>query len=162
MKTTAKFLKCAVCMLLCLTMIAVMVPSGMAQETEATVVTYPGPSGIDASEKYAVKVNGIDSFMYQTTRSDRVANEEGTVSFTGFAFSGGSVTIEVTKLDATKINSVTVRPLDNNVQAEIVGNKAIFTIDEPMHLSVEFNGDTTDKCFIFADPPETDGTPAFP
>lgn len=156
MKTTAKFFKCMVCMLICLSVIAVVVPQGMAQESDATVVTYPGPTGIDASEKYAVKVNGITSFMYQTSRSDRYAGEAGTASFTNFSFSGGSVTIEVTKLDAASINSVTIRPLDNNVKAEIVGNKAIFTIDEPMHISVEFDGKTTDKCFIFADPPETD------
>ena len=156
MKTTAKFFKCMVCVLICLSVIAVMIPQGMAQESDTTVVTYPGPTGIDASEKYAVKVNGITSFMYQTSRSDRYAGEAGTASFTNFSFSGGSVTIEVTKLDATSINSVTIRPLDNNVKAEIVGNKAIFTIDEPMHISVEFDGKTTDKCFIFADPPETD------
>lgn len=125
------------------------------QAASPTVVTYPGPEGIAASEKYAVKVNGKTSFMYQTNRSNRIAKDKLTASYTSFAFSGGSVTVEVTKLNATSIKSVVVRPLDNNVKPIINGNKATFTIDKPMHLSVEFDGDTTDRCFIFADPPET-------
>lgn len=117
---------------------------------QATVTTYPGPAGITASDQYSVKINGSSSFTYKT---NSVRGDGHTASWTNFAFSGGSVTVEVTRLAGT-ISSAVVRPLDNGVTAAINGNKAVFTLSSPQKISVEFNGSLTHKLFIFADAPE--------
>jgi hypothetical protein len=124
------------------------------QAAASTLITYPQPSGIAASDRYAIKVNGQTSFTYKSNASGRIFGSPDTASWTNFAFAGGTVTVEVTKLGATSIGSVVVRPLDENITATISGNKATFTISKPGKFSVEFDGNLTHKCFVFADAPE--------
>jgi hypothetical protein len=150
-----KFLWCVVCLLV------VSCSSNPTEtqnvETAATYLeTYPQPPGIAASDKCSVKVNGTSSFTYKSSAISRVQGSPDTASWTTFAFAGGTVTVEVTKLDATSVGSVVVRPLDKKITATISGNKATFTISEPGKFSVEFDGNLTHKCFVFADAPETD------
>ena len=137
-------------MMLCLLLLC-----GIAcAEESAAVTVYPQPEGIEASEHYAVTVNGLDSFCYITRRSSRIAGDPQTASFTSFAFEGGAITVKVSVLDGTAIEDVVVRPTDLGIQPTVKGSEITFTIDEPAYISVEINGDTTHKCFIFADPPE--------
>ena len=150
------------------------------------ITVYPGPAGISPSDIYSVKVNGIESFTYKSisqidpipgppswSGADKVyppgyfdqGGEKGwngtsaighTASFTNFSFSSGEVRIEIKKLTPGKIESCTIRPLRFKIVPEIKGNSVIFTINKPMKLSVEFNGDLKDKMFLFADCPEED------
>ncbi|GHU93351.1 hypothetical protein FACS189479_04610 [Spirochaetia bacterium] len=121
--------------------------------TGSKVVTYPGPAGIAASDKYAVAVNGKPSFTYISRAKERTGNDD-TASWTNFSFSGGSVTVKVTKLNGEEPSSVIVRPLDLAIVPEIKGSSAIFTISKSCKISVEFDGKLMDKCFVFADAPE--------
>ena len=123
---------------------------------EAKVIVYSQPEGLEGSEHYAVFVNGFQSFAYITRRSNRVNNDQQTATFTGFSFEGNSVSVEVTVLDDREIESVIVRPTDLGIKPEVDGKTVRFELAEPAYVSVEFNGDTTHKCFIFADEPETD------
>jgi hypothetical protein len=152
-----QFVWCAVCLLVvsCTNNLGLTDSQGI--ETMATYLeTYPQPPGISASDKCSVKVNGTSSFTYKSNSIGRIQNSPDTASWTTFAFSGGAVTVEVTKLDATSVGSVVVRPLDENITATISGNTATFTLTKPSKLSVEFEGNLTHKCFVFADAPETD------
>lgn len=124
----------------------------VAQESRVTI--YPGPEGIEASPYYSIEVNGEESFAYLTRRSNRVAHDPQTATFTSFSFEGGAVEVKITVQDDRVIDDVVVRPLDEGITAAVEENVISFTLDEPAYLSVEINGDTTHKCFIFADEPE--------
>ena len=121
---------------------------------EATVTVYPGPEGIEASPYYSVEVNGEASFAYVTRRSSRMAYDPQTATFTSFVFEGCPVEVKITVLDNRSIDTVVVRPLDEGITAAVEGNVISFMLADPAYLSVEINGDTTHKCFIFADEPE--------
>ena len=123
-----------------------------AQETQVTV--YPGPEGIEESPYYSVEVNGESSFAYVTRRETRYPGDPQTATFTSFSFEGGAAHVKITVLGDRTINDVVVRPLDEGITATVEGNVISFTLAEPAYLSVEINGDTTHKCFIFADEPE--------
>lgn len=121
------------------------------------IVTYPGPSGISASDKYSLTVNGTPSFVYKSVspRSDK--NGGNSASFTNFSFEDGPVTIEVTKLAEGTINNAVIRPLNLGITPTINGNKVSFTITEPCKVSVEMdNYYKLEKMFVFADAPEVD------
>ncbi len=130
--------------------LAVMSAAASAQ----AVTTYPGPSGITASDQYAVSVNGTQSFIYKTNNKRGSGGGGLSISYSYFAFSGGPVTVTVTKLSAGVIDSAVIRPLNKNLTATISGNTVSYTISQPTKVSVEINGNTDHKLFIFADAPE--------
>jgi Ricin-type beta-trefoil lectin domain-like len=153
-----QFVWCAVCLLVvsCTNNLGLTDSQGVEMVAAATyLVTYPQPSGIAASDKCSVKVNGVSSFTYKSNASGRISGSPDTASWTTFAFSGGAVTVEVTKLDVTSVGSVVVRPLDENITATVTGNTATFVLTKPGKFSVEFDGNLIHKCFVFADAPET-------
>ncbi len=125
-------------------------------EKSAIVTVYPQPEGIEASEHYSVTVNDLESFCYMTRRNGRIKDDPQTASFTSFAFEGDPVTVKVSVLDDYAIEDVIIRPTDLGIKATVEDNEIIFDMEEPAYISVEINGDTTHKCFIFADPPEED------
>ena len=127
-----------------------------ANAEEASVIVYPQPEGIDGSEHYAIQVNEVPSFAYITRRCDRVNKDPQTATFTCFSFEGGPVTVAVTVLDEREIENVIVRPIDLAIETKIEGKTVFLTLNDPAYISVEINGDTTHKCFVFADSPETD------
>ncbi len=126
--------------------------SGLA--SAQTVTTYPGPAGITASDQFAVSINGAPSFTYKTNNKRGSGGGGLSISYSNFAFSGGPVTVTVTKLSAGTIDSAVIRPLNKGITATISGNTLSYTISEPSKVSVEINGNTDHKLFIFADAPE--------
>jgi hypothetical protein len=125
-----------------------------AMANAQTITTYPSPSGITPSNVYSVSVNGISSFTYKSNAKRTGAGTS--LSYTDFAFSGGPVTVSVTRLGgANPINSVILRPLNLGLTATIESDNTVsFTVTQPCKISVEFDGDTSDKLFVFADAPE--------
>ncbi len=128
--------------------------SCMSVHAHATVTTYAGPSGITASDQYAVSVNGTPSFTYKTNNKRGSGGGGLSISYSNFAFSGGPVTVTVTKLSAGTIDSAVIRPLNKGITPTFSGNTLSYTISEPCKVSIEINGNTDHKLFIFADAPE--------
>jgi hypothetical protein len=83
----------------------------------ATVVTYSGPTGISASSIYTVDVfdgtNHHNSFVYQTVGEDTCSPGYLDISYTNFEMSDGPVTVTVTDLSASLIESKPYRILYN-------------------------------------------------
>ncbi len=123
-----------------------------------TVVTYPRPDGVTASDQYsvAVKQGGKqqESFVYLCNAQQKT-NRSKTTSWTTFSFSDAA-TVVVTKLKGEAIKSCKILPSSFGIEPRIEGNTVTFELDRPRKLSVEFNDDITHPMLVFADPLETD------
>lgn len=134
------------------------------------VWVYPGPDGINPSDQYSLAVeqggNVYSSFVYKTTSKNPndhnktklphlyKSEDAATTSYSTFSFKG-SIVVRVTKLTG-RVQSVRVKPSRFGIHPQLVGNTAIFTLDRPTKVSVEFNEDVTHSMLVFADPPEKD------
>jgi len=147
-------------------------PGLMASAAHAGLEVYPGPSPDLACPVFQVRISqdGVtqEAFVIQNvsdweTRAMREKIESRqTLSYAGFSFTG-QVTVEVRKVDpaTTRATSVLIRPERAGIQAEVSGDTARFTIEQPGQYSVEFvDGDLDGfgcprhALMIFADPPE--------
>lgn len=124
----------------------------------AQVAVYPAPEGADLNNDFAVEVvqNGksYDSPAYNV-RVARVENAKKTVensSFTQFSFDG-KIDIAV-RYNKGRVDSARIRPLSYGIKPRIEGNTLHFSIDKPMNISVEVNGDIHHNLQLFACPPE--------
>lgn len=124
----------------------------------ARVDVYPGPQGIQASDQFAVTViqQGLrlPSFVYKSVSHFHLEKRGATSSYTTFSFEG-PITVEVTKLRG-EARSCLIRPTRFGITPRLRGNTAVFTLDRPRKLSVEFGGDITHGMLLFADALETD------
>lgn len=137
------------------------------------VVVYEKPTGISASDRYAVTIEQQDStytsFVYMTT-SPAVHNAPPghTTSFSTFSFSG-TVTVTITRLDGNDVSDCVIRPKHNRIVPAIEGSSVSFTLQQPQKLSVEFEQDlryithegndlpvVQHSMLLFADPLETE------
>lgn len=133
-------------------------------DSYSEVVVYPSPGdltgvpNLNQSIDYTVKVNGQSSFVYETLNTwdgDGTASAirmESKVAFTNFDFKNETVTVEIT-CNFT-INTVTIRPKNDNVAFIINDNTISFTLSKSTYLSVEVNN-RLKPLFIFADSLET-------
>ena len=128
----------------------------------ATVVTYSGPTGISASSIYTVDVfdgtNHHNSFVYQTVGEDTCSPGYLDISYTNFEMSDGPVTVTVTDLSASLIESCTIRPKRYHISPEYHANNTVsFTLETPRKVEVDIAGNRcstgTKALFIFANPP---------
>ncbi|ASW55523.1 hypothetical protein [Plantactinospora sp. KBS50] len=124
---------------------------------------YPGPSGVAASNRYAVTVNGQSSFTYQALARKTDTNREEDTSWTSFSFSG-SVTVQVTALNQSGLTGCMVRPYAAAIATSYANNVCTFTMSQPRNVSVEFNPNIHNPIahpmLVFANPPENDVPPA--
>jgi hypothetical protein len=130
---------------------------------------YPAPgdlstiSNLKQSGDFTVKVNGQSLFVYESpnyfkgTPQGWGIKPQDTVSFTSFAFSGETVTVEVTSLRT--ITSATIRPKSVGLAYTVSGNKITFTLQGPQKLSLEVN-DQKRPLFIVAEAPDVPDTAA--
>lgn len=143
-------------LLTCITMGVAAIAFAGTVHAAATVVTYPGPAGIPASDQFSVRVSDgaswQDSFTYQTKGG---TTQSGNIdySFSNFEMGGGAVTVEVTFLKGN-ITSCVVQPSRYNITPTIAGNKATFTMTEPRKVEVVINGNRSTECLVFANPPD--------
>ena len=125
------------------------------------VEVYPDPGGsVQQSSMYQVEVIQdsvtYESFVYEIHAQKIESWRHNVCSFTTFCFTG-PVTLEVTKLDGTPIDSCRIYPSSYEITPEIVSaGKVRFTIMEPMKkMAVIFDDDwISHPLLIFADPPE--------
>ena len=88
-------------------------------------------------------VRAYDIKTYSQTIYKHIADAPAFAILTGT----GPVTFEVTP--DRPFRSVKIRPLSAGVKAETDGTKAVFTVDAPRNLSVEFDGELLEPLFLF-------------
>jgi hypothetical protein len=133
------------------------------------LTVYPSPgdlstiSNLKQSGDFTVKVNGQSLFVYESpnyfkgTPEGWAIKPQDTVSFTSFAFSGETVTVEVTSLRT--VTSATIRPKSVGLPYTVSGNKITFTLTGPQKLSLEVNNQKR-PLFIIAEAPDVPDTAA--
>lgn len=137
-----------------------------------SVITYPAPEGIQASEDYDVFVNGKPVFCYTTWVYDTRFTEKelhytrkyhgrkdklmvSTVSFAYFDFEG-QVTVNVHVKNRDVFHKATIRPLRAGIDAKVEGSSILFTIDKPVNLTIEPGGSEHRVLHLFAEHPDRD------
>lgn len=133
-----------------------------AQGTPAQLITYPGPSGVAASDQYSVTVeqNGPaqPSFVYKALARKADTNRSVDTSWTSFSFAG-SVTVRVTKPGGSATGCM-VRPHSAAITTQFAGGVCTFTMTEPANVSVEFlpeiHNPIAHPMLVFANPVEVD------
>ncbi|MEI6076524.1 MAG: hypothetical protein WCS94_13160 [Verrucomicrobiota bacterium] len=134
-------------------------------QAQPQVTLYPAPGDLSTVEHlrestdYTVSVNGRPCFVYESENywqhDARMAADK--LAFAIFDFKGGPATVEVNCKFA--VNTVKIRPVNDNVQFTRDGNKITFTVNGPKQLSIEVN-DRKRPLFIFASEPEQPDTNA--
>ena len=105
------------------------------------VKIYQTPKEVKQSKDYKIKINGMKNFVYDS----QVA------AFTYFSFEG-KINVEVeTTFD---VKWVDIRPISKNISFSYTNHLIKFTLDKPVNLSLELNGESSRPLYIFANPPE--------
>ena len=119
-----------------------------------TATLYPAPTGIAASNRYAVTVDGHASFTYLTTGPAEAEFTAGhTASWTSFDLLG-PCEVRIRR-PGRPVSEAVVRPLAAGIQPRIEDGEVVLELDRPRKLCVECDGDLTDVLFLFANAPET-------
>ncbi len=122
---------------------------------------YSAPEGVELSTDYIVKVDGCNVPIYNVAipqalpapRLNGVTGEPGSASMALFDICGEvQVTVDVEK----EIETVKILPSSYNIQYSTQGNKLSFSIDKPIHLTIEVNGEWHESLHISANPFEVD------
>jgi hypothetical protein len=119
------------------------------------VKLYPGPSGMDPSPLYKVRVDGQPSFVYAVTinPTGEYQNIPAPAAMTSFDL-GSEAVVEVEA--PSEVVSATVHPLSRGIAAQVNGRRIRFTLREPGNFVVFLNGSRDVPLFVFANPPERD------
>lgn len=120
-----------------------------------TLTTYPAPAGAPLNTDYTVRVRiaggdwqAVDTYSWNVDRTDNGRHCVEKTSVAYFDFSG-RVDVEVT-WNKGKVQTARVRPLSKNIPASVHDNTVSFTIDRPLDLSIEVNGDIYHNLQLFA------------
>ncbi|MBW2623355.1 MAG: hypothetical protein JRD68_10650 [Deltaproteobacteria bacterium] len=130
----------------------------VSQSNQDRIITYPVPSGEQASTDYSVQINGLPVQALSAQVDDRykaVPHDFGnSYPFIQFDFSGlAGIRIHAPGRDLSK---VIVRPQSKNINSKIIDeNTIVLTLTEPCILSVEPDGRKR-PLLIFANAPEQD------
>lgn len=127
----------------------------MAHLQQSELVTYPAPEGAPGSGDFEVRVRTEDGewqelFVYRVRVDMHDVRE---ASMAAFDFEG-AVIIEVAyKREA--LREAEIRPLSRQIAYEVQGDRIVFRLDRPAHLSIEANGERFHNLHLFAGAPET-------
>lgn len=100
---------------------------------------YNYSSEAPVSKDFSVKANGKDVFVYGSENS----------SICSFSFRG-RVSLEINS--TIDIKWIDIRPLSKGVDYTIENNSIYFTLEKPVNLSIELNGENIRPLFLFANP----------
>jgi len=129
----------------------------------ATLETYPRPSDMRwLSGRYTVEVRQGDgpahpAYVLESTNPFHAAGQAmGEANhWTTFSFDG-TVEVTVTLPAAITPRFVQVLPRAHGIAARINGQKISLSLDRPLQLALEINGDRDQPLFLFAKEPERD------
>lgn len=121
---------------------------------------YDAPEGIELSKAYTLEVEGCTVPLYKAIIPDSIPvprvvpnGKSGAASMAIFDINDKvAVSVAVDQI----IEEVKILPTSYNIPFEVVDNKVLFSINEPMNLTVEINGNWHQALHISANPFETD------
>lgn len=120
-----------------------------------TLTTYPAPAGAPLNRDFSVRVRteggawqSVDTYAWNVDHTNNGKHQVEKTSVAYFDFSG-KVDVEVT-WDKGEVKSARVRPLSKGIASTLRGNTVCFSIDRPLNLSVEVNGDIYHNLQLFA------------
>jgi hypothetical protein len=143
-----------------LTVLLFVAALSAAASVTASVEVYPGP-GVNTyqSTLYQVEVfdgsNWLPAYVYGFSRQSVChwhKNTSPTVNFLTFGTTGPA-NVRVTRI-AGAINSIDVSPHSKAIPAQLVGGKAVLTLNQNSKAWITLNGDDANPLFVFADPPK--------
>lgn len=120
-----------------------------------TVTTYPLPAGAPLNNDYTIRVRPdggnwqtVGTYAWSVDHTNNGKHKVETTSVAYFDFTG-RVDIEV-KWNRGRVQTARVRPLSKGIKATIKDSTVSFSIDRPLDLSVEINGDIYHNVQLFA------------
>ena len=131
------------------------------------ITIYPSPLGEPLSNEYQVSIAGQKVPVYEAKIAPADSEKRwkamddkknsasyfDTGAFAYFDIQGSTtVTISISK----RINNVRVLPASAEIKPAIHGNSIMFTVDSPMNLTIEINGEWIRSLHLFINPPEKD------
>lgn len=135
--------------------------------SKSNVIVFNAPEGEVLNEKYQVSVNGIDMPVYNArictediqgrhragiqTLADSAYDIAG---FASFDLKKGPAKVSIAVSDL--IASAKILPTSYGIIPTIKGNRLIFEVDKPQHITVEINGDHIRSLHLFVNPEEKD------
>jgi Endopolygalacturonase len=125
------------------------------QAVQNELVVYPVPESVTHNDDYTVKVRvpggeWKELFTYEALVNMRDVSKSSMVTFD----CNGKVEIAV-KSNRQSVKSARIRPYSLNIEPVVKGDSLFFTIDKPVNLSLEINGDTYHNLHVFVNPLET-------
>lgn len=140
------------------------VPVADKTVTQTKVVLYDGPDVMQTSAVASVKVEGKETFVYDTRVNHErrftylASNDYNQVVIFDFE---GKVNVEIEIKNATTLHNVVVRPLEKKIQPVVNGNKISFTLEYTDNYVVEYGTSSGERAsanavHLFANPIETD------
>lgn len=127
--------------------------------THAQLVTYPASlnTGVKHNDDYTVRVRSVGSVEWKDLFEYNVQVDMDNVQDASMVqFDMGSPVEVMLKKNNGLIGKVDIRPLVKGIKHVVNGNTILFTVPQPMDLSVEFNGDRLHNLHLFANPLETE------
>ncbi len=122
---------------------------------------YPAPDGLELATRYTLEVEGESVPLYKVIVPDsvpipRLSGSAGTPGVASMAIFdiNDKVDIEVTQQQT--IESVKILPTSYGIEYEVDGGVLTFSIDEPMNITIEINGNWHESLHISAKPFEVD------
>lgn len=113
--------------------------------------------GLSQSDDYQVWVNGIEQFVYRSTKSgNHGTNDITSMSFLGFDLHGPATVMVKPK---AKVARYDLRPYSAKVLSTLADNTIAFTLDQPRKLVVMVNNSYQAVLVITANPPQTPPAP---
>lgn len=131
------------------------------------IVIYPAPEGEELNPDYKLTANGSEVPVYNAKigHEDRATRHKAmdipaeshlyydVAGFAYFDLKKGAVELEVS-VDKP-VQTAKVLPASLNIQPEINGNLVRFSVDKPLNVTVEINGEHIRSLHIFVNPEET-------
>ena len=124
---------------------------------DKVLIIYDAPSGITHNSSYTVQVRKAGGEWKDLYEYDaEVGRHKGTFHSSFVYFDSDfskKIEVKVTKNEGS-IDKVRIRPASYGVKYKQNGNAISFTLDKPLKVSVEFNGDIYNNLQVFANPIE--------
>ncbi|MFI3282190.1 MAG: glycosyl hydrolase family 28 protein [Rikenellaceae bacterium] len=132
-----------------------------AEPQPQIVKIYPAPEGIELATDYIVEVEGQSVPTYKVIIPDsvpipRLKGGNGKFGVASMALFDIDSKVDVVVTSQEVVKEVKILPSSYNIPYTIDGNKVLFSIETPMHLTVEINGNWHESLHISANPFETD------
>jgi hypothetical protein len=130
--------------------------SNRPDESAPDVVIYPAPSNEPLNTRYKVTANGADVPVYDVKIAPGANSRADTFEIAGMAyFDMKKAPVAVGVIVDAPISKADISPDTAAILSEIDGNRLLFKVNQPCHLSIRINDDHR-PLYLFVNPEESD------